>query len=126
MNLLNLPAGLISPRVLGFSGLKEFSYKAATLGGALGGTTAKVMGHLFQQEPSGGGGGIADATVPVAAPPVSSSDAAVIAAEQDMARQALMRKSVRHTILAGDTGGYHPGAANPANQPSAPTGFRHG
>lgn len=123
MNLLNLPAGLVSPLVLGFSGLKEFSYKAATLGGALGGTAAKIPQHLFQQEPSS----TPDTpTVPVASPPVSSSDAAVIAAEQDMARQALMRKSVRHTILAGDTGGYHPGAANPANQPAAPTGFRHG
>ena len=77
----------------------------------------------------GGGGGssgsaIASAPVPTPAPPVTSDNPAVIAAEQDLIRQNLIKKSVKHTMLAGDTGGFHPGAANVANQGGAPASYK--
>jgi hypothetical protein len=48
----------------------------------------------------------------------------VIQAEQDLAQQNLIKKSVAKTILAGDTGGYNPMAQNVAGQPGATTSYR--
>jgi hypothetical protein len=52
------------------------------------------------------------APLPVAAPPVTTSSAEVIQAQQDIAQQNLMKKSIKKTVFAGDTGGYKgmPGA----------------
>lgn len=69
----------------------------------------------------GGGGGaqaIASAPIPTPAPPVTANSAEVIQAEQDTAQQNLMKKSVKNTIYAGDTGGYKPGVQQP------PGGFK--
>jgi hypothetical protein len=56
---------------------------------------------------------IASAPVPIAAPPVTGTSAEVIQAQQDYASQNLLKKSVKKTIYAGDTGGgmKKPGAA---------------
>ena len=56
--------------------------------------------------------------------PVSSAAAEVIAAEHDIAQQNLLKKSVKKTILAGDTGGFNPMGQNPANAPGSATTFR--
>ncbi len=62
----------------------------------------------------GGGGGaspaqqIAQAPTPLPAPPVTSSDPSVVQAEHDLAQGNLLKKSVKKTIFAGDTGGYNP------------------
>ena len=69
-----------------------------------------------------GGGGpspaqqIAQAPTPLPAPPVTSSDPSVIQAEHDLAQQNLLKKSVKKTVLAGDTGGWTP------PKPPAPVG----
>ena len=76
----------------------------------------------------GGGGApaqqIAQAPVPTPAPPVTATAAEVIQAEQDLAQQNLIKKSVKKTIMAGDTGGFVPGASNPANAPAAPATYK--
>jgi hypothetical protein len=46
------------------------------------------------------------APTPVAAPPVTASSAEVMQAQQDVAQQNLMKKSIKKTVFAGDTGGY--------------------
>jgi hypothetical protein len=46
------------------------------------------------------------APTPVTAPPVTTSSAEVIQAQQDYAQQNMMKKSIKKTIMAGDTGGY--------------------
>lgn len=53
---------------------------------------------------------IAAAPIPAPTPPVSSTNAEVAQAEHDFAKQGLLKKSVKKTILAGDTGGYSVGA----------------
>lgn len=84
----------------------------------------------LQQQMLGGGGassasqGIASVPVPTPAPPVTSDNPAVIQAEMDLAQQNLIKKSVAKTILAGDTGGYQPGAANAAGQAQSPTSYK--
>ncbi len=64
---------------------------------------------------SGGGGApaqqIAQAPVPLPAAPVTQSDPSVVQAEHDLAQQNLLKKSVKKTIVAGDTGGWKPPAA---------------
>ncbi len=49
---------------------------------------------------------IESAPVPTPAPPVTSTSKEVVEAEQDYARDNLLKKSIKKTILAGDTGGY--------------------
>lgn len=46
------------------------------------------------------------APTPLPQTPVSAADAMVIQAERDFAQQSLLKKSVKRTIYAGDTGGY--------------------
>lgn len=64
----------------------------------------------------GGGGGsqIASAPIPTPAPPVTATNPAVVQAEHDMAQSNLLKKSVKQTMIAGDTGGYQPGASGAA------------
>ena len=73
---------------------------------------------------SSGASQIASAPVPTPAPPVTADNPAVIQAEQDLASQNLIKKSVKKTILAGDTGGYNPGGANAAGQSGSPAGYK--
>lgn len=49
---------------------------------------------------------IESAPIPTPASPVDGNADAVIQAEHDYANQNLLKKSVKKTILAGDTGGY--------------------
>jgi hypothetical protein len=65
------------------------------------------------------------APTPVAAPPVTTSSAEVIQAQQDIAQQNLMKKSIKKTVFAGDTGGYKGMPATPAGGPS-PTSAKLG
>jgi hypothetical protein len=71
-----------------------------------------------------GGAAIASAPVPTPAPPVTDTNQAVQQAEQDVAQSNLIKKSVKKTIMAGDTGGYMPGAVNVAGQPNPTTGYK--
>ena len=66
---------------------------------------------------------IASAPVPTPAPPVTPDDPSVIAAENDLAQQNLIKKSIKRTIYAGDTGGYQPGASTPG-QPATVTSYK--
>lgn len=52
--------------------------------------------------------------VPLPSKPITSASPEVIAAENDYARAQMLKKSIRNTIYAGDTGGYNPTAPNPA------------
>jgi hypothetical protein len=77
----------------------------------------------------GGPGGsmqtqIAGAPVPTPAPPVTSNNQAVQQAEQSQAQSNLLKKSVKNTILAGDTGGYLPAKPNMAGQPDPITAYK--
>ncbi len=73
-----------------------------------------------------GGGGAApaqqiqSAPVPLPAPPVVNTNAEVIQAQNDFAQRNALRKSVKKTIFAGDTGGYHAAAPGtlPGNRPT--------
>jgi enolase len=77
----------------------------------------------------GGGGGqaqqINQAPVATPAPPVTQNSAEVVQATQDTMRQDMLKKSVKKTIFAGDTGGFTPNmaATNPyAAKPMATPG----
>jgi hypothetical protein len=74
--------------------------------------------------PPSGGGGIVSAPVPTPAPPVTDTNKAVLQAQQDVAQQNLLQKSVKNTILAGDTGGFVPGAKNVAGEASPITAYK--
>jgi hypothetical protein len=50
-------------------------------------------------------------TVPGAVPPTSPNSAEVTQAQQDFLRQEMLKKSIKRTIFAGDTGGYTPARA---------------
>lgn len=60
----------------------------------------------------------ADTSVPAAVAPVTPAASEVMAAQQDFLRQSLLKKSIRKTTSAGETGGYSP-STNPL-KPSAP------
>lgn len=51
------------------------------------------------------------ANVPTPATPAGPSDEAVMQQMHDVAQQGLLKKSVKNTIYAGDTGGYRPAAS---------------
>lgn len=77
----------------------------------------------------GGGGGsvqqIQSLPVPTPAPPVTASAAEVVQAEQDTAQQNLMKKSIKKTIFAGDSGGFQHGQGGAPGAPISPsTGYK--
>lgn len=80
-------------------------------------TRMKTLDELTRFEKGGGGPSpaqqIAAAPVPLPAPPVTSTDPSVIQAEHDLAQQNLLKKSVKRTVLAGDTGGWNPAGNGP-------------
>ena len=49
---------------------------------------------------------IAQAPVAEPAPPVTTTSAEVLQANSDLRRQEMLKKSIRSTIKAGDTGGF--------------------
>lgn len=83
--------------------------------------------HAFKFGGDGGGSAVAAAPVPAPAPPVTADAPEVLQAQQDMAQQNLLKKSIKNTILAGDTGGpMGPGAApaGPGQVTAPATGFK--
>lgn len=66
----------------------------------------KVFGSKTHASPLDG------APTPVPAPPVTSTSAEVLAAEHDIGMQNMMKKSVKKSIFAGDTGGWTSGGGN--------------
>jgi hypothetical protein len=94
--------------------------------------------HAFRFIGGGGGGGggqaqaVQQAPVPTPAPPVTTSSPEVMAAQQDVLQQQMLKKSIKKTIFAGDTGGYKPqagmsGATAPSmmgTQPVKPSGMK--
>lgn len=59
-----------------------------------------------------------DTTVPDAVAPASGTSPEVMAAQKDFLRQSMLKKSIRKTVGAGETGGFSP-STNPL-KPSAP------
>ena len=78
-----------------------------TTGGLLLTGGASLPTYLADKKKSGG-----SAASPLASPqtakPVGVAAPAVVQAEHDFAQQNLLKKSIKGTILAGDTGGYDP------------------
>lgn len=60
--------------------------------------------------------------VPTPAAPITAANAEVLQAQNDFARANLLKKSVRKTIVAGDTGGFNPRAQNSPMGGGAPAG----
>lgn len=52
-----------------------------------------------------------DETVAGATPPVDPNSPDVMRLQQDFLRQSMLRKSIRKTTVAGETGGFKPAAA---------------
>jgi hypothetical protein len=66
----------------------------------------KNLHQLTRFEKGGGGNLIAQAPVPAPAPPVTMAANEVVQAAQDLKQQELLRKSIKKTVFAGDTGGW--------------------
>jgi len=64
--------------------------------------------NLFTKKPNAEADAINAAPTPIPQKPVTASDAAVVDAEREFAQSNLLKKSVKKTIYAGDTGGYSP------------------
>ena len=64
----------------------------------------------------GGASAVAAAPTPTPAPPVSMSNSDVVQAQKDIAQQELLKKNIKKTIYAGDTGGWKP-QGNPFTKP---------
>lgn len=68
---------------------------------------------------------IQSAPVPTPAPPVTADNQAVVAAELQAQQANALKKTIKGTILAGDTGIYHQGSGNPAGMATPnTTGFK--
>ena len=61
-----------------------------------------------------GGGSPTLPAAPLPTPPVTTTNAEVVQAQNDLRRQALIKKGYAATIYAGDTGGYSPKALTPS------------
>jgi hypothetical protein len=66
---------------------------------------------------------IQQAPVPEPAPPVTQTASEVVQAGMDLRRQEMMKKNIRSTVKAGDTGGFKP-MTNPLK--GAPNGMPNG
>lgn len=85
------------------------------LGGAVGGGSLLLGGAGYlagkaiqKATQSSPGTASVPETVPGAVPPSSPNSAEVTAAQQDYLRQAYLKKSIRRTTVAGETGGFSP------------------
>lgn len=97
---------------------------------------AYKVGGVFLPDPiagkvlGGGGGSNSTATaidslpVPLPSKPITSANPEVVQAESDFARANLLKKSIKKTIQAGDTGGFNPGLPNPAGGKSFPSSYK--
>lgn len=65
---------------------------------------------------------IQSAPVPLPAPPVTENNQAVVQAEHDIAQANLLKKTVKKTIFAGDTGGWSP--QNPMGNAQPQGGYK--
>lgn len=64
---------------------------------------------------------IEQAPVPTPSPPVTNTAREVVQAESDFAKENLLKKSIKKTIFAGDTGGFGGSPNNPFSaSPGAP------
>lgn len=85
----------------------------------------KPLHELTRHYFGGGGnqaGAIQSAPVPLPAPPVTENNKAVLMAEHDVAQSNLMKKSIKNTIKAGDTGGFTP--QSPLGSGGPATGYK--
>ena len=64
---------------------------------------------------------IQQAPVPTPSPPVTQAASEVVQSKLDVAQQQLMRKNMKSTIRAGDTGGFRPPGMAPG-KPFTPVG----
>lgn len=76
---------------------------------------------LFDKKESGAAA-IDSAPVPTPAAPVSPNNPAAVQAEHDYSMANMLKKSVRKTIVAGDTGGFT--AANPNGTTGPVQGYK--
>lgn len=85
--------------------------------------------HLCTRFEKGGGGSpamLAQSPVPTPAPPVAPTNPEIVQAAEDIKQQELLRKSIKKTVFAGDTGGFRP-LANPMKpSPTAMPGPKGG
>lgn len=65
---------------------------------------------------------ISSAPVPTPSNPVSAANAGVVQAEHDFNQRNMLKKSMRKTIIAGDTGGYSP--SSPLGAGGAAQGYK--
>lgn len=80
---------------------------------------------LFNKKTSSAASTIDALPVPTPVAPITPGNAQVLSAENAFARGNLLKKSVKDTILAGDTGGFQPGAPGyPGNPASGPASFK--
>lgn len=63
-------------------------------------------------------------TTPGAIPPSNPNSAEVSQAQEDFLRQAMLKKSIRRTTVAGDTGGYSPSTNPLKGSTPMPAGVR--
>lgn len=64
---------------------------------------------------------IESAPIPTPSPGVTNTSREVVQAEQDFAKEDLLKKSIKRTIFAGDTGGFGGQPNNPFSAtPGAP------
>jgi len=68
---------------------------------------------------------IEQAPIPTPSPGVTQTRQEVVQAEQDFAKENLLKKSIKKTILAGDTGGFGGSPNNPfASQQAGPAALK--
>lgn len=76
-----------------------------------------IFGKVFLDDKKSNAGAAIDAVpVPTPAKPISPANPQVQAAKDDYADANLLKKSIKKTIIAGDTGGFQSTAPNVANQ----------
>ncbi len=84
-------------------------------------------GLYMKDKPSGAATPAVDqaSLVPTPTPPISATATEVVQAGEDLRRQELMKKNIKRTIFAGDTGGWSgmksPMKTGNAGQPGSPS-----
>lgn len=85
-----------------------------------------IFGKVFLGgDKSNAGAGIDAVPVPTPAKPITAANQQVTAAQDDYADANLLKKSIKKTIHAGDTGGYSAKPMQPTaiNKPREPVSF---